>query len=73
MGSSSDGTSLYFKNNVVINLSSTLAGDDYEVDNIGDMEINGNDVYFSGQVLGNVFGSETSDMCFWKNGQLNKI
>jgi hypothetical protein len=73
LGKSSDGTSLFWKNNVITNLSVSLSTLNHAVDNIGDMAINGDDVYFSGQMINSDLPVETFHMSYWKNGEQNII
>jgi len=73
LGKSSDGTALFWKNNIATNLSTTLSSVNHAIDNIGDMEIAGNDIYFSGQVINSDNAVETFNISYWKNGQPNII
>lgn len=73
LGKSSNGTDIFWKNNSATNLTEAFSTANHIVDNIGDMEINGTDVYFSGQVINNVNSFETFHMAYWKNGQQNVI
>ena len=69
--SNTRGSMLLWKNGALSNLSNELSTDDYSI-SITDMEIIGNDIYFSGYTYKKPFDINVpSNLVYWKNN--NKI
>ena len=59
---------VYWKNGVMTNISNTFSSSPNFVDNIVDMEIVGNDVYFLGYTKKTSLSGNAASFVYWKNG-----
>ena len=59
---------VYWKNGLMTNISNTFSASLDSVDNIADMEIVGNDVYFLGYTTQTTLTGNTASFVYWKNG-----
>lgn len=59
---------LYWKNNVLTNLSETFGTPDQMILSITGMDVEGDDVYFVGYTKNPMITAEFYDLVYWKNG-----
>ena len=59
---------VYWKNGVMTNISNIFSASPDSVDNIADMEVVGNDVYFLGYTKQTSLSGNAASFVYWKNG-----